>query len=93
MKVQEFEVLYKEYSTLETEAMQYAWLKDFTLGCTLGELLAWNNFIGKKWDKAIDVTLKKGLTEEDKLWFKEQFAKFDALEAIIRPNAEQRKAA
>ena len=93
MKVQEFEVLYKEYCTLETEALQYAWLKDFTLSLPLHDLLAWNNFIGKKWDKDIEELLKKGLTEDDKLWFKQQFAKFDALEAIIRPNAEQRKAA
>ena len=93
MKVQEFEALYKEYCKLETEAMQYAWLKDFTLSCSLEELLAWNDFIGRKWDKDIEELLKKGLTEDDKLWFKQQFAKFDDLEAIIRPNAEQRKAA
>lgn len=90
---QKFEVLYKEYSKLETEAMQYAWLKDFTLGCSLEELLAWNNFIGEKLKQGTNEAIANGLTEDDKLWFKEQFAKFDALEAIIRPNAEQRKAA
>jgi hypothetical protein len=93
MMVQEFEVLYKKYTELETEAEQYAWLKDFTLSLPLSDLLAWNDFIGEKLDRGIDEAIKKGLTEDDKLWFKEQFAKFDALEAIIRPNAEQRKAA
>ena len=90
---QKFEVLYKEYCALETEAMQYAWLKDFTLGCSLEELLAWNDFIGEKLKRGTNEAIKNGLTEDDKLWFKQQFAKFDALEAIIRPNAEQRKAA
>ena len=93
MKKQEFEAFYKKYAQAETETAQYALLKDFTLSLTLDELLAWNDFVDAKWQKAIDVTLKKGLTEDDKLWFKQQFAKFDALEAIIKPSAEQRKAA
>ena len=90
---QKFEVLYKEYCELETETAQYAWLKDFTLSLPLSDLLAWNNFIGEKLRKGTDEAIKDGLTEDDKLWFKQQFAKFDDLEAIIRPNAEQRKAA
>lgn len=93
MKKQEFEAFYKKYAKAETEAEQYALLKDFTLSLSLDELLAWNDFVDAKWQKSIDATLKKGLTEDDKLWFKQQFAKFDALEAIIKPNAEQRKAA
>ena len=90
---QKFEALYKEYCALETEAAQYAWLKDFTLSLPLHDLLAWNDFIGEKLKRGTNEAIKNGLTEDDKLWFKEQFAKFDALEAIIKPNAEQRKAA
>ena len=93
MEVQQFEAFYKKYAQAETEAAEYALLKDFTLSMSLDELLAWNDFVDAKWQKSIDATLKKGLTEDDKLWFKQQFAKFDDLEAIIRPNAEQRKAA
>jgi hypothetical protein len=91
--VQQFEAFYNKYNKAETETAQYALLKDFTLSLSLDELLAWNNFVDAKWQKSIDETLKKGLTEEDKAWFKNQFAKFDALEAIIKPNAEQRRAA
>ena len=91
--VQQFEAFYNKYAKAETEAAQYALLKDFTLSLSLDELLAWNSFLDAKWQKSINETLKKGLTEEDKAWFKNQFAKFDALEAIIRPNAEQRRAA
>jgi hypothetical protein len=91
--VQQFEAFYNKYNKAETEAVQYALLKDFTLSLSLDELLAWNNFVDAKWQKSIDETLKKGLTAEDKAWFKQQFAKFDALEAIIKPNVETRRAA
>jgi hypothetical protein len=91
--VQQFEAFYNKYNKAETETAQYALLKDFTLSLSLDELLAWNNFVDAKWQKSIDETLKKGLTEEDKAWFKNQFAKFDALEAIIKPNVETRRAA
>ena len=93
MKLQQFEAFHKKYAQAETEAAQYALLKDFTLNLSLDELLAWNDFVDAKWQKSMDVTLKNGLTEDDKFWFKQQFAKFDALETLIHPNAEQRKAA
>jgi hypothetical protein len=89
----QFEAFYKKYAKAETEAAQYALLKDFTLNLSLEDLLAWNNFLDAKWQISINETLKKGLTEEDKAWFKQQFAKFDDLEAIIRPNIEHRRAA
>jgi hypothetical protein len=91
--IQKFEAFHKKYSEAKTETMQYALLKDFTLSLPLDELLAWNDFVGEKLNKATKEAIKKGLTEEDHVWFKQQFAKFDALEAIIRPNAEQRRAA
>ncbi len=91
--VQQFEAFYNRYKKAETEADQYALLKDFTLSLSLDELLAWNSFVDAKWQKSIDETLKRGLTAEDKAWFNQQFAKFDALEATIRPNAEHRRAA
>jgi hypothetical protein len=91
--IQQFEAFHNKYAKAETETAQYALLKDFTLSLTLDELLAWNSFIDAKWQKSINETLKQGLTEDDRAWFKQQFAKFDALEAIIKPNAEQRRAA
>jgi hypothetical protein len=91
--LQQFEAFYKKYSKAKTEAMEYALLKDFTLSLSLDELLAWNGFVGEKLSKATNDSVKNGLTDEDHVWFKQQFAKFDALEAVIRPNAEQRRAA
>jgi hypothetical protein len=91
--IQKFEAFHKKYSEAKTEAMQYALLKDFTLSLPLHELLAWNDFVGEKLNKATNEAIKKGLNEEDHVWFKQQFAKFDALEAMIKPNAEQRRAA
>jgi hypothetical protein len=93
MRIRKFEAFYKKYCEMETEAMQYAVLKDFTLSLQLDDLLAWNDFMGKKLDEGINEAKKQGLTEDDRAWFKQQFAKFDALEAIIKPNAEQRRAA
>jgi hypothetical protein len=50
--------------------LEYALLKDFTLSLSLDELLAWNDFIGEKLSKGIRESIKKGLTEEDHVWFK-----------------------
>lgn len=91
--VQKFETFYNTYIKAETEVAQYALLKDFTLSLSLDELLAWNSFVDSKWQKSINETLKKGLNEEDKVWFKHQFAKFDTLEASLKPTSEHRQAA
>jgi hypothetical protein len=91
--IKKFEAFYKKYAQTETEVEQYELMKDFTLSLSLDELLVWNNFIDEKLQKSIQITLKKGLTEDDNVWFKQQFAKFDALETILKPNIAQRKAA
>ena len=93
MRLRKFEAFYKKYCEMETEAMQYALLKDFTLSLSLDELLTWNDFIGKKLSKGIKESIEKGLTEEDHVWFKQQFAKFDTLEATLKPTSEHRQAA
>jgi hypothetical protein len=90
---QKFEAFYNKHAKAETETVQYALLKDFTLSLSLDELLAWNEFIDSKWQKSINESIKKGLTEEDHVWFKQQFAKFDTLEAILKPTSEHRQAA
>ncbi len=87
---QKFELFYKKYSATTDEAQQYAVLKDFTLGLSLDELLAWNNFIDEKWQKLVDKSKNSHITDEDRVWFRQQFAKFDALENTFRPlNAEK----
>jgi hypothetical protein len=93
MMEQKFEAFYNKHAKAETEAVQYALLKDFTLSLSLDELLAWNEFVDSKWQKSINEVLKKGLTEEDKVWFKNQFAKFDILEATLKNPTEHRQAA
>jgi hypothetical protein len=74
-----FRSFYALYDKAKTEPEQYALLKDFTLSLSLDELLAWTDFADKKWTKQFNKTIKKGLTQEDKLWFEQQFAKFDEL--------------
>ena len=93
MRIKKFESFYKTYALAETVETQYILLKDFTLSLSLDELLAWNDFIYAKWQKSFDKLLEKGLTDEDRAWFADQFAEFDALEASFKPTVEQRKAA
>jgi hypothetical protein len=93
MTKKRFEAFYKKYTQARTEQLQYALLKDFTLSLSLDELLAWNNFVDAKWQKSINESIKKGLTEEDHVWFKQQFAKFDTLAATLNPPTEHRQAA
>lgn len=93
MITSQFKAFYKKYAQTETEAEQYELMKDFTLRLSLDELLAWNNFIDEKLQTSIQIILKKGLTEYDNVWLRQQFAKFNALETILKPNIAQRKAA
>jgi hypothetical protein len=93
MTMKNFEAFYKKYTQARTEELQYALLKDFTLSLSLDELLAWNDFIGEKLSKGIKESIEKGLTEEDHVWFKQQFAKFDTLEATLKNPTEHRQAA
>jgi hypothetical protein len=74
-----FEAFYALYNKAQTEPEQYALLKDFTLSLSLDELLAWNNFVDEKWTKHFNQAIKQGITQDDKLWFEQQFAKFDEL--------------
>jgi hypothetical protein len=93
MTMKKFEAFYKKYTQARTEELEYALLKDFTLSLSLEELLAWNEFVDSKWQKSINETIKKGLTDEDHVWFKNQFAKFDTLEASLKATSEHRQAA
>ena len=47
MRLRKFEAFYKQYCEMQTEAMQYVLLKDFTLSLPLDDLLAWNDFMGE----------------------------------------------
>ena len=84
-----YKSFYTKYSKVKTEVEQYALLKDFTLSLSLDELLAWNKFISIKWQKKLDKSIKKGLTEDDKIWFNQQFEKFDTLVQSLNLNSSQ----
>ena len=72
---------------LKTKAQQHAALKDYMLSLSFDELIEWNAQNFDESQKSIDALLKKGVTDDDRTWFGEQFAKFDDLERTIRGNA------
>lgn len=79
MENKEFDKLWKTFSEAETEEAQYAIMKDFMFNSSLEDLLEWNRYLGDKGHKMWAEYRKTGLSEEDKAFYKEQFAQFDAL--------------
>ena len=57
-------------------------LGDFLLSCSLKELIAWNDYLDSK--SNLKEIIARGLTAEDHVFFRAQFAKFDALEAQLK---------
>jgi hypothetical protein len=83
MKNKEFDKLWKKFSEAKTEETQYEIMKEFMFSSSLEDLLAWNRFLGEKGDKMWAEYRKTGLSEEDKAFYKEQFARFDDLVAKL----------
>jgi hypothetical protein len=77
-----FEVFFDIYINTHTETEQYAVLQKFLLTCSLSELLAWNDFLESK--SKLRELVARGLTEEDHVFFRTQFAKFDELENQLK---------
>ncbi len=84
MEAKKFDKIWKKFSEAQTEEEQYAIMKEFMFGATLDELLEWNYYLGGKSLKTWAEHRKTGLSEEDKAFYKEQFAKFDDLEAELK---------
>jgi hypothetical protein len=75
---------YEKLWKLETEEERMLALKDYLLSLPLEGMLEFNNWNAKGLSDGIDKQIKKGLTEEDKTWFKQQFSQFDDLEEVIK---------
>ena len=79
MDNKQFEAFFTTFSAA-TEAEQVSLMKHFMLTHSLDELLAWNQFLAAKSEKSLQKIIARGLTDDDKAWFKTQYAPFDELE-------------
>lgn len=84
MKNTELKKLWQKYAKAASEEEQYAIMKEFMFNASFEDFLAWNHYLGEKANKIWIDNQKTGLSDEDKAWYKEQFAKFDKLEEQIK---------
>ena len=89
MKNKTFDFFLKKHSLLETEEEKHNLLKDFMLSLSFDELMAWTQYLSDNIDAQIEKNIKEGLTEEDKEFYRQQFAKFD----IVVEQIQRKKAA
>ncbi len=82
IKNKKFDDFFVVYINTQIEAEQYSVLQNFMLSCTFKELLAWDEYLESK--SNLKEIVARGLTKEDHTFFKEQFAKFDDLEAVLK---------
>ncbi len=82
IKNKKFDDFFEVYINTQIEAEQYSVLQNFMLSCTFKELLAWDEYLESK--SNLKEIVARGLTKEDHTFFKEQFAKFDDLEAVLK---------
>ena len=82
IKNKKFDDFFEIYIKTQTEVEQYAVLKVFLLSCSLQELIAWNDYLDTK--SQFNEIVARGLSDDDHTFFKEQFAKFDALETQLK---------
>lgn len=84
MKNKDLTALWQKYTEAESENAQMEIMKIFMLEATLEDLLAWNRFLAAKGEKTWAKHRKQGLTQEQKIWYQQQFEQFDDLEKKIR---------
>ncbi len=75
---------YKKLWLTTAEAEQHNMLKDFMLSLSFEELIEWNNYLFEGVERQIQKNIKQGLTEEDKEFYRKQFARFDDLAEEIK---------
>ena len=71
----------RKYQRAETADNKHQLLKDFMLSMSFEELMDWNNFLSDNIDVLIHKNIETGVTEEDKAFYRQQFARFDNLMA------------
>jgi hypothetical protein len=79
MKQTNFDNFVKKYHSVETSEGKHILLKNFMLSMSFEELLDWNNFLSDNIDVLIQKNINEGLTQEDKEFYRQQFARFDKL--------------
>jgi phage regulator Rha-like protein len=84
MENKKFELLWKDYQEANSDESRLEMMREFMMGSSFEELMAWNEYLGEMQQKALKELVAKGLTDEDRAFFKEQFAKFDGLEAELK---------
>ncbi len=67
----------KKYQLADTASQKENLLKDYMLSMSFAELMDWNNFLSDNIDVLIHKNIKSGVTEEDKAFYRQQFARFD----------------
>ena len=79
MKKIENNALVKKYQLAETDEEKHLLLKNHMLSMSFEELMDWNIFLSDNIDVLIHKNIKDGLTNEDKEFYRQQFARFDGL--------------
>lgn len=68
-----------KYQLADTAEEKHLLLKNYMLSMSFEELMDWNNFLSDNIDVLIAKNIKDGLTNEDKEFYRQQFARFDNL--------------
>ena len=84
MKNKKFELFWKTYQEADSEKSKLEMMREFMLNSSFEELIAWNDFLSEMSHNSLQKIISQGLTNEDREFFKEQYAKFDALEDQIK---------
>lgn len=71
----------EQYQLAATADAKHLLLKDYMLSMSFEELMDWNNFLSDNIDVLIHKNIQTGLTEDDKDFYRQQFARFDNLMA------------
>ena len=84
MKNKKLKLFWEKYQQADSNDSRLMMMREFMLGSTFDELMAWNNFLSEMSQKSLQNIVNQGLTDEDRSFFKEQFDKFDDLAAQIK---------
>ncbi len=84
MENKKFELFWNAYLNAASPEIRLAMMREFMMASNFEELMAWNEYLDEMSKESLKKIAAKGLTDEDRAFFKEQFAKFDDLEAQLK---------
>ena len=79
MNKRTFDAFFEKYMSLESDDEKHNFQKDFMLSLSFKDLKAWTDCLSDSIDAQIDKNIERGLTEEDKEFYRRHFDRFDAL--------------